>query len=77
MDHGGYLTENLFPPSSAKDLGNVFLGLPPLPDYITMRGICFELNRIGWTFPEMPSKMPLEIAPDFQGLITNPVSHIP
>jgi hypothetical protein len=32
------ITENLFPPSSAKDLGKAFLDLPPLPDYITMRG---------------------------------------
>ena len=32
------ITENFFPPSSAKQLGKAFLDLPPLPDYITMRG---------------------------------------
>ena len=27
-----------FPPSSGKEVGKAFLQLPPLPDYITMRG---------------------------------------
>ena len=32
------ITENMFPPGSAKDIGKAFLELPPLPDYITMKG---------------------------------------
>ena len=32
------ISENVFPPGSAKDLGKAFLGLPPLPEYITMNG---------------------------------------
>jgi hypothetical protein len=32
------ITENIFPPGSAKDIGKAFLELPPVPDYITMRG---------------------------------------
>ena len=32
------ITENFFPPGSAKDLGKAFLELPPLPEYITMEG---------------------------------------
>jgi hypothetical protein len=32
------ITENTFPPGSAKDIGKAFLELPPLPDYITMKG---------------------------------------
>jgi len=32
------ITENMFPPGSAKDIGKAFLELPPLPEYITMKG---------------------------------------
>jgi hypothetical protein len=32
------ITENVFPPESAKGIGKAFLGLPPLPEYITMKG---------------------------------------
>ncbi|UCE56564.1 MAG: hypothetical protein JSV31_14290 [Desulfobacterales bacterium] len=32
------ITENMFPPGSAKDIGKTFLELPPLPEYITMKG---------------------------------------
>ena len=32
------ITDNFFPPGSSKDIGKAFLGLPPLPDYITMKG---------------------------------------
>ena len=32
------ITENMFPPASAKDIGKAFLELPPLPEYITMKG---------------------------------------
>lgn len=28
----------MFPPGSAKDIGKVFLELPALPDYISMKG---------------------------------------
>jgi len=35
------ITENIFPPGSAKDMGKAFLALPPLPDYITTRGPFF------------------------------------
>ena len=32
------ITENMFPAGSAKDVGKAFLGLPPLPEYITTKG---------------------------------------
>ncbi len=32
------ITENMFPVGSAKDVGKTFLGLPPLPEYITIKG---------------------------------------
>jgi len=32
------ITENVFPPGSAKGVGKAFMQLPPLPDYINMRG---------------------------------------
>lgn len=32
------ITEATYPPASAKDAGKCFKELPPLPDYITMRG---------------------------------------
>ena len=30
--------KNLFPPESANEIGKRFLELPPLPDYMTMKG---------------------------------------
>lgn len=32
------ITENMFPPGSAKDVGKAFMELPPLPEFITMKG---------------------------------------
>ena len=32
------ITENMFPAGSAKEVGKAFLGLPPLPEYITLKG---------------------------------------
>ena len=32
------ITENMFPPGSAKDVGKAFMELPPLPEFMTMKG---------------------------------------
>ncbi len=32
------ITENMFPPGSAKGVGKAFMEMRPLPDFITMKG---------------------------------------